>query len=205
MLDRFLLAPVRTVLKPAARAMASLGVPADAITLVGFGIGLLALPALATGSFRLALACILVNRLLDGLDGLVARLTAPTDRGAFLDIALDFFFYAVVPFGFALHDPGTNALPAAGLILAFMGTGSSFLAFAVIAAKRDLASDTYPAKGIYYLGGLTEGTETILFFIAICLWPTVFSGLATIFAALCLLTTGFRWYWGWKVFSPPPG
>jgi phosphatidylglycerophosphate synthase len=59
----------------------------------------------------------------------VARLSCPTDRGAFLDIALDFVFYALVPLGFALADPAANALPAAVLIAAFVGTGSSFLAF----------------------------------------------------------------------------
>jgi hypothetical protein len=60
----------------------------------------------------------------------------PTDRGAFLDITLDFLFYASIPLAFALADPAANALPAAVLLAAFIGTGSSFLAFAVLAERR---------------------------------------------------------------------
>ncbi|WP_435891264.1 CDP-alcohol phosphatidyltransferase family protein, partial [Klebsiella pneumoniae] len=40
--------------------------------------------------------------LLDGLDGALARRRGLTDAGGFLDIALDFLFYALVPFGFIL-------------------------------------------------------------------------------------------------------
>ena len=142
------------------------------------------------------LAALLGKRVLDGLDGAVARLRGPTERGAFLDIALDFFVYAAIPFAFALADPGRNALAAAALLFAFMGTASSFLAFAVIAARRGLASGDYPQKGIYYLGGLTEGTETIACLSAMCLWPEWFAPLAWGFAGLCLVTTLTRWWWG---------
>ncbi|HRE20323.1 MAG TPA: CDP-alcohol phosphatidyltransferase family protein [Rhabdaerophilum sp.] len=203
MFDRTLLGPTRRLLAPLARLAVKLGISANTLTFAGFAIGFLAMPALALGLFPVGLALILANRLLDGLDGAVARLTEPTDRGAFLDIALDFFFYATVPFAFALHDPGANALAAAFLILAFVGTGSSFLAFAVIAAKRGLAITDYPGKGIHFLGGLTEGAETIAFFSLICLWPQAFAPLAVLFALACLITTGFRWYWGWKTFAEP--
>lgn len=200
-LDRHLIQPMRTVLAPPARLLARFGIEADQMTITGFVIGLLAVPLAALGLFGLALVFILLNRLLDGLDGALARATAPTDRGAFLDIALDFFFYAAVPLGFALFDPAANALAAAFLILSFVGTGSSFLAFAAIAAKRGIDNPAYPDKGIHFLGGLAEGAETILFFALICLFPSAFSALATLFALLCLVTTGFRWYWGWQQFG----
>ncbi len=202
MIDRHLLPLQKAALfRPAGRLVA-LGVGADQITLAGFGCGLLALPLLAAGWFNAALIAILANRLLDGLDGAVARLTGPTDRGAFLDIAADFLFYALVPLGFALADPDANALAAAALITAFVGTGSSFLAFAAIAAKTGRTAADYPAKGIYYLGGLTEGAETIALFVAICLWPAAFVPLALIYAALCFFTTGLRWHAGWHAFDP---
>lgn len=51
-----------------------------------------------------------------------------TDAGGFLDISLDFLFYALVPFGFILADPTHNALAGGWLLFAFIGTGSSFLA-----------------------------------------------------------------------------
>jgi phosphatidylglycerophosphate synthase len=179
-------------------------VRADQVTVAGFCIGVLALPALAFDAVAVGLALILLNRLADGLDGAVARLTRATDRGAFADIAFDFLFYAMVPLGFAMADPSANALPAAVLITAFVGTGSSFLAFAVIAAQREAKSVAYPTKGIYYLGGLTEGFETIAVFAAMCLFPDAFPLLAYGFAAACGLTTLTRWRQGWIAFAPTP-
>ena len=108
--------------------------------------------------------------------------------------------YALVPLGFALHDPAANALPAAVLIAAFVGTGSSFLAFAAIAAKRGDQAAKFRTKGIYYLGGLTEGFETIAVFLAMCLFPASFAMLAWIFAAACGMTTVLRWHQGWTAF-----
>jgi phosphatidylglycerophosphate synthase len=204
MIDRYLYPPLARLLRPAAAALGRIGVTADQITVAGFLIGLCALPLLAAGLFTAALLAILLNRAADGLDGAVARATAPTDRGAFLDIALDFFFYATVPLGFALTDPSRNALPAAVLITAFVGTGSSFLAFSVIAGKRGLQPDAYPTKGLFYLGGLTEGFETIAVFCLMALFPAAFPILALIFAAACLLTTATRWVAGWRSFTDTP-
>lgn len=204
MIDARLLPLQRRALAPLAGWLARRGTRADALSLAGFGLGVLAVPALMAGQFGLALCLVLANRLADGLDGAVARIAGPTDRGAFLDIALDFVFYALVPLGFALHDPATNALPAAILIASFVGTGSSFLAFATIAAKTGRASAEFPAKGIYYLGGLTEGFETIALFVAMCLFPAAFPLLALVFAAACGVTTILRWHQGWKAFAEPP-
>ena len=115
-----------------------------------------------------------------------------TDLGGFLDIVLDFLIYAAVPFAFALADPAANALPAAFLIFSFMGTGSSFLAYAIMAAKRGIATELRGRKSLYYLGGLTEGTETIVAFVLACLWPAWFPLIAWTFGALCWLTTATR-------------
>ena len=195
------IAPLQArVLAPAARALAARGIGADAITLAGFALGLGGAAAAAAGAFGVALALILLNRVADGLDGAVARIAGPTDRGAFLDIALDFVFYAAVPLGFAFHDPGANALAAAALLAGFIGTGSSFLAHATLSARRGMAPRR-AGKGISYLGGLTEGAETIALFVAICLWPGAFAPLAWGFAALCALTTLGRWRAGWRDFG----
>ncbi|WP_330449597.1 CDP-alcohol phosphatidyltransferase family protein [Paracoccus marcusii] len=136
MIDARLQPLQRAALRHPAQMLAARGVKADTISIAGFAVGLLAVAALALGWWIAALVLIAANRIMDGLDGAVARIQGPTDRGAFLDIALDFVFYALVPVGFALHDPAANALPAAVLIAAFVGTGSSFLAFAAIAARR---------------------------------------------------------------------
>ena len=183
-----------------AQILTHLGIKADQITLFGFLLGLLVVPALAYQAYSLALLFLLLNRFADGLDGAVARLTEPTDRGAFLDISCDFFFYAIFPLGFALADP-VNALPAAVLITSFVGTGSSFLAYAAIAAKCGDPAMDFPQKGLYYLGGLTEGFETIILFISMCLFPMFFPQLAYFFAVACAVTAVSRWYQGWKLFS----
>ena len=198
MIDRFALplfaAPHRLV----ARACLRAGLSANAVTLIGAVIGLAALPTLATLHFLSALALILSNRFLDGVDGTLARIAGATDRGAFLDTVCDFLFYAAVPLGFALANPAQNALPAAVLLASFIGTASTFLAFAVAAAKRGLLSPTYPNKGFYYLGGLTEGSETIALFCAMCVWPQHFAWLAYGFAAACAVTTATRLYFGMR-------
>jgi phosphatidylglycerophosphate synthase len=168
------------------------GISANAVTVAGFAIGLCAAAAIAGRAYLLGLALLLLNRLSDGLDGAIARRRGLTDFGGFLDIVLDFLIYAAVPFAFALADPATNALAAAFLIFSFMGTGSSFLAYAIMAAKRGVSAELRGRKSLYYLGGLTEGTETILAFVLACLWPALFPWIALIFGLLCWLTTATR-------------
>lgn len=203
MFDRRLQPVMKTALAAPARTLAGAGVSADALTMLGFAVGLGGVALIALQAYLPALVLLLSNRLLDGLDGAVARATGPTDRGAFLDIALDFVFYGSVPFGFVLADPARNAPAACGLLAGFMGTASSFLAFAVVAERRGISSAAFPHKGLHYLGGLTEGGETIAFFALMCLLPDWFPALAWSFAALCLVTTVTRWVWGWAAFSQP--
>ncbi|NQW09487.1 MAG: CDP-alcohol phosphatidyltransferase family protein [Alphaproteobacteria bacterium] len=171
--------------------LAARGVAANGLTVTGFVIGMGAVPALAVDAPLAALVLILLNRLADGLDGAVARVRGPTDFGGYLDIVLDFLFYSAVVFGVALGQP-EHAVWAAFLIFSFVGTGVSFLAFAIVAAKRDLTTDTLGKKSIYYLGGLAEGTETIVTFVLICLFPDAFPWIAGIFGAMCWITTVFR-------------
>lgn len=191
----------KRVLDRPATWLATRRIGADQISIAGFALGLLAVPAIAFDVYWAGLLFLVINRLADGLDGAVARISGPTDRGAFLDIALDFVFYAVFPLGFAIANPA-NALPAAVLIAAFVGTGSSFLAYAAIAAKRGDTADAFPTKGIYYLGGLTEGFETISLFVIMVLWPSLFPVLAYLFSAACVVTTLLRWSHGWTSFAP---
>lgn len=201
MLDPYAIALIRRPVTAAARQLARWGLSANGITLTGFALGLFAAFLIANQLYLTGAIAIFGSRLLDALDGAVARLGQPTDAGGFLDIALDFLFYASIPLAFALADPAQNALAAAVLLAAFMGTSSSFLAFAALAAKLGLSSTVYPAKSIYFLGGLTEATETLACFAAMCLWPQHFAALAYGFAALCAITIVTRLWWGWKAFS----
>lgn len=187
MLDAAMRRLIDPPLDAAARPMAAAGVPANAVTLTGLALGLAAVPLIALEAYGAALLAILAGRLADGLDGAVARRRGATDFGGYLDIVCDFLFYAAVPFGFALARP-ENAVPAAFLMLAFVGTGSSFLAYAIVAAKRGKKTASQGRKSFYYLGGLTEGTETIAVFVTFCLFPAAFPTIAWVFGALCCVT-----------------
>ena len=198
----------RRIDRPLARVgggLAARGVGADALTWAGFAAGLAAAAAVALGAFGWAVALFALNRLLDGLDGAVARAAGATDRGGFLDITLDFLVYAAVPLGFAAVDPAANALAAAVLLFSFVGTATSFLAYAVFAAKRGVTTARRGRKSLYYLGGLAEGTETAVVLLAMCAFPGAFVPLAYGFAALCALTAAARVHAGVVDFRDPAG
>ncbi|MGP1393954.1 MAG: CDP-alcohol phosphatidyltransferase family protein [Inquilinaceae bacterium] len=191
MLDRTMRKLIDRPLHRAAGHLARAGIAANGVTVAGFAVGGGALLALAACQYPLALALILVNRLADGLDGALARRQGVTDLGGYLDIVFDFIFYSGMVFGFALGRPDM-AIPAAFLMFSFVGTGTAFLAYAVIAAKRGLTTDMSGPKSLYYVGGLTEGTETIAVLIAICLFPDAFAWIAYGFGILCWITTAGR-------------
>jgi len=184
-------------LAAAARPLAAAGIGANAITAVGFLLGIGAAAAIACELYFVGLGLLLANRLADGLDGAVARLRGATDFGGFLDIVLDFLVYNALVVGFALAAPA-NVVPALFLMLSFVGTGTSFLAYAILAAKRGLTHERQGRKSFYYLGGLAEGSETLLFFALACLLPQHFPLLAWIFAGLCALTTLGRIAQAWR-------
>ena len=162
-------------------------ISANSITIVGFLIGVLSFISIMKGQFALALLFLAVNRLADGLDGAVARRHGATDLGGYLDITADFLLWALLPLGFMLHSPDT-AFAAAILLSSFAMSMTVFLAFAIQAEKRGTVCEAQGRKGFYYLAGLAEGTETILFFIAALLYPQNFAPLALLFAAFVFLS-----------------
>lgn len=183
---------LRKLIDPPLNAVAGrLPCSANQVSVGGFVIGLIAVPTIVTGHFWLALLCISVNRIADGLDGAIARRVGPTNFGGYLDIVLDFIFYSAVIFGFALYDKD-NAPWAAFLIFSFVGTGTSFLAFAALAGKLGLTTALRGRKSIYYLGGLTEGFETIATLLLMCVFPGHFWLIAAIFGIMCWMTTATR-------------
>lgn len=174
-------------LNRAGRVLAGWGVTANALTFTGLALGLAGAVAIALGHVGWGLALILANRLLDGLDGAVARVRGPSDLGGYFDILADFAFYVSIPLGYGILAPA-NTLPALVLVASFVLTGVSFLAFAVIAAKRGAETMAHGRKSFFYSTGLAEGAETIAVFVAMCLFPAWFGTIACAYAALCVLT-----------------
>lgn len=168
--------------------LAARGVSANGATLSGLAVGLLAIPLLASQHYDVALAAILLNRLVDGVDGAIARRLGPTPFGGYLDIVCDMMFYAAVPLGFALADPAFA--PWAALLLAtFLGTSSSFLARAIMAAQNgETDGQVRGKKSFFYAAGIIEGSETILAFVLFCLFPWLFRELSAVLSLLCLWT-----------------
>lgn len=187
MLDARLRPLIDPPLNAAGRLLAALGVTANMLTFTGLALGLAGAGAIALGEIWAGLALILANRVLDGLDGAVARARGPTVLGGYFDIVADFAFYVSVPLGFGIMA-SANTLPALVLVASFVLTGVSFLAFAVIAAERGVSTQAHGTKSFFYSTGLAEGTETIAVFVAMCLAPGWFAPIAYGYAALCALT-----------------
>lgn len=175
------------------------GIGANPVSLAGAACGALAGVAIGLGQPLAGLALVLASRLLDGLDGAIARVKGPTDFGGYLDILCDYVFYLAVPLGFGLATPG-NLPFALFLVASFTLTAVSFLAYAALAARRGLETRAHGLKSFFYSTGLAEGAETLLAFVLMCLWPAGFPVIASIFGGLCLLTVIQRSVIAWRVF-----
>jgi phosphatidylglycerophosphate synthase len=172
--------------------LARQGVRADWVTALGLILGLGAALAVWGGFWLVALPLVLASRLADGLDGAVARATEISDFGGYFDIFADFTFYAAIPLAFVLADPAGNGAAGAFLLASFYINAASFLGFAILAEKAQMRTEAQGRKSIYFSNGLLEGTETIVFFVMLCLFPAAFAPLALGFGALCLLTAALR-------------
>jgi phosphatidylglycerophosphate synthase len=192
MLDRYARQLIDPPLNLMGRGLAARGFSADGVTLVGLALGLFAALLIALGQFGWALVPLLASRLADGLDGAVARATQKTDFGGYLDIAADFLFYGAIPMAFVLYDPATNGAAGAFLLASFYFNGTSFLGYAILAEKHGHKTDLQGQKTLYYSNGLLEGTETIVFFLLLCLFETFFAPLAWLFGSLCFATAILR-------------
>lgn len=200
-------APLRRIVDPplnaAGRALAKIGVSADFVTVLGLGLGLFAAALITVGLPLAALWLIAASRIADGLDGAIARATEKTDFGGYLDITADFLFYGAIPMAFALADPAANGAAAAFLLTSFYVNGSSFLGYAILAERHGMETTERGPKSLYFTGGLLEGTETIAFFVILCLAPAWFAPLAWLFGLLCFITAFSRVALARHVFSRP--
>ena len=192
MIDGIAKRMIEPAMARAARQLSALGITADQVTIVGFALALGAAALIATGNLVIGLVVIIASRICDGLDGAVAREAGASDFGGYLDIVLDFAFYGLIPFAFALFDPVNNAVPAGFLLLAFYVNGASFLAFAAVAEKRGLTTDARGPKSFYFASALAEAGETLAVFMLACLVPAWFPLLAYGFGAICILTASLR-------------
>lgn len=197
MIDKSLREPKESLLSPLVRGPLRRLHP-TAVTLAAGVVGLAAAAAAWQGAHAIALALWAANRLLDGLDGTLARVTGrQSDLGAYLDIVLDHAVYVAVPLGLALAaDSRAGYLALALLLASFYINGASWMYLAALLEKRqagaaaqgELTTVTMPA-------GLVEGAETVLLFTLFLLFPGALVPLFGLMAALVLIGAGQRVAW----------
>lgn len=193
MLDGMMREVIDAPLTGGGRWLASRGASANAVTLAGLGLGLASAGMIWAGWSGILVALVLLaSRLADGLDGAVARARGKTDFGGYLDIVCDFVFYGAVPLAFVLRDPGASGGAGAFLLFSFYVNAATFLGFAILAERHGLESRSRGEKSLYFTAGLMEGTETILAFLLLVLWPGLFLPVAWVFGGLCLVTAAAR-------------
>ena len=141
----------------------------------------------------------LINRALDGLDGLLARLhDKQDDFGGYLDILLDFIAYAAIPLGFGLGAASQNIyLALAGLLSIYYLNTASWMYLAAILEKR-AAHDPETATTIVMPAGLIGGFETIIFYSLFFLLPQYLLYLFIAFSTLIFITVIQRLIWAYK-------
>jgi phosphatidylglycerophosphate synthase len=199
MFDALLRPLIDPPLNALGRGAARLGIGANAVTLSGMLVGVGAGWAISQSAYTIGLILIALNRLLDGLDGAIARATAKTDFGGYLDIICDYIFYVAIPLGFGFAAP-ENLVFAMALIAAFTLTAVSFLTYALLAAQRGEVTKAHGEKSFFYSTGFAEGAETIAGFTLMCLFPSSFAIIASCFVALCIATVIQRSLAAWGHF-----
>lgn len=197
MFDALLRALKDRLLAPLARRLGP-GVAPNAVTALACLAGLACAAAAWRRAYGPALALWAANRVLDGLDGTLARVHGrQTDIGGYLDLLLDFVVYAAVPAGLALGRPTPAALTACVALLgAFYVNAASWMYLAAVlearaagaAARGERTTVTMPP-------GLVAGAETVVFYALFLAFPGHAPGLFALMAALVGLTVGQRVWW----------
>ena len=163
------------------------------ITIIGFFFGTVMCFLIFIHSYFLAILFLFLNRLCDGLDGVMARQTSPSPLGAYLDIILDFIIYAAFVLVFSLQNE-INLLTGVFLLFSYICTGTTFLTQAIIQPQLDYSQQDHDdvkdeiPKSFIYASGLIEGSETIFFMFICLILPNAFPILGFLFGMLCLIT-----------------
>lgn len=172
---------------PLARGLVRAGVHPIAITLVAFGLTLPAAWLVATGRPALGLGIWLASRVLDGLDGVVARQGGTASAfGGYLDITLDMAGYSAMAVGFALAHPGLQ-LAFLLILVGYVLCGTSVLALSsILEAKR--AQLPGNDRSLQLTPGYAEAGETSLIYTLWVLLPSEVSWLAWVWVAVLFAT-----------------
>lgn len=204
MLDRMLRPVKESVVSPIA-AVLSRRVHPNTITIGAFAFGIVAFVCLLQHEMLLCAIFWLGGRLLDGLDGAVARRSGKqSDLGGYLDMLLDVIAYALIPLGMALAFPSPAVFIAVAVLLAvFYVNIASWLYLSALMEKRKRVNEYVTTTSVFMPSGLIEGTETIVFYTLFIAFPGMFVALAYVMAAMTAITVAQRLVWAIRILPVP--
>ena len=172
---------------PLARGLVRAGVHPIAITVVAFAMTLPAAWLVATGQAWAGLGVWLASRILDGLDGVVARQGDTASAfGGYLDITLDMAGYSAMAVGFALAHPDLH-LAFLLILVGYVLCGTSVLALSsILEAKR--AQLPGNDRSLQLKPGYAEAGETSIMYGLWVLLPSHVQWLAWAWVAVLAAT-----------------
>jgi phosphatidylglycerophosphate synthase len=189
MLDSALRARVGPALDRGARRLAAVGASPGTITGLGLLVGVGACAALATRLGALALGLWLLNRLLDGLDGPLARLRGATELGGLLDFVADFVVYSGFVVAVAIAHRSAR-LACVVLLATYLVNNVALLSFSSMVERLRL--EFGDERSLRFTTGLAEGAETIVAYVLFCALPSASQTIAWCFAGVVAVTAGQR-------------
>lgn len=177
-------------------ARLSTSIHPNTVSVVALVVGLASAAAVMRGAFGLGLGLWIANRILDGIDGLMARVHhKQSDFGGYLDLLLDFLVYLAVPLAFVVALPSTLIYwGGLALISSYVLNTISWTVLSAILEKRS-RQPSARLTTVAMPSGLIEGAETILFYVLFFLLPHRVGWLFLVMAALVLLTAAQRVVW----------
>jgi phosphatidylglycerophosphate synthase len=197
MIDRELRRLKDHVYQPVAVRTAGLCSP-TIITLTAGAVGVMAAFAAWQGSFTVGLLLWWLNRVLDGLDGAVARAARQTsDFGGYLDMMVDYVVYLVVPCGIVLHAPDVPHLIALAFMLGtfYINNGAHLYLSSILERRRQGAQSNGELTTITMPRSLIEGFETIIVYSLFFLLPELLMTLFALFGLAVLGSTTLHLRW----------
>ncbi len=185
MIDQALRAQLAPSLDRVADRLAARRVPALGVTAAGLIVGLGASVAIAESAWALALVLWLLNRVLDGLDGPIARRRSATELGGLLDFVADFVVYSGFVLGVAVAHPGAR-LACVALLASYLVNNVALLSFSSVIERLGL--ERGDERSLRLTTGIAEGTETIVVYCLFCVIPGSSTTIAWVFAGFVAMT-----------------
>jgi len=200
MIDKYLRPVKEKLMLPTAKILSKYVTP-NQITIFAFAFGLLSCVLIIFHNFYLALVFWLLNRIIDGLDGTVARISKrQTNWGGYLDIMLDFVIYAFIPISFTIvFNSGSFIYMSLSIMLAiFYINSASWMYLSALIEKQNVNKPNQELTSVSMPTGLIEGTETIFSYTLFFIFSEYIPYLFLAVSVLTLIGIIQRMIWGYK-------